>query len=323
MGRKRWMMVMATLLAGLGVGAGAWGYFLADQGQVAPGGYEVWTALRPTKGWQSFWYYRDGLRYYGAALFLITVALTLLHYAAVGPDRVPLSGRRVRRFGWSEVATHSTLAVSFLALWMSGLYLLWARLFLEKPAPFWGHLASATHNWGGLVFIVVLLAMWLEWRRDMRFVARDREWLRQAGGYLRRDHPRLPIGRFNAGQKIWFRGALGLGALLGVTGLLLYYPGGLGLTPSVQRVLFVLHTSGAVVMISGVVLHAYMATVANPGSFNAMLTGHMDESLVRAHYPGMMPIRGGAASRGGGRRSAGLRGTPRPGPPPGDRAPDA
>ncbi len=290
---RGWMITTATLLAGTGVAVGAWGYFAVTPAAVqAPGGLEVWAALRPGEGWQTFWSYRDGLRYYGAAFFLLTAALAVLHYAAVGPDRVPASGRTVERYRGSEVLMHTTLAFSFLVLWASGLYLLWSRLVVGGPAPFWGRLASAAHIWGGLVSLVALVVMWLQWWRDMRLVGFDREWLRRAGGYLSRDHPRLPAGRFNAGQKVWFRSVLLLGAVIGLTGLLLYYPGGLGFTPALQRVLFILHTAGAVAMISGVLLHVYLATVANSGSLSAMVRGRIDENLVRTHYPGMVPFRG-------------------------------
>ncbi|MFQ5861381.1 MAG: formate dehydrogenase subunit gamma [Dehalococcoidia bacterium] len=289
-----WIVTSATLLGGLGVAVGAWGYFATATGAAVPGDFEVWQTLRPGEDWQTFWSYRDGLRYYGGALLLLTVVLALLHYVAVGPDRVPASGRMVERYRGSEVLMHAALALSFLVLLASGLYLLWGRFVVGGPAPFWGRLASAAHIWGGLLFLVAVVVMWFQWRRDMRLVADDREWLRRAGGYLSRAHVRLPAGRFNAGQKIWFRAALVLGMVLGLTGLLLYYPGGLGLTPRVQWVLFAVHSAGAVVLISGLLLHLYVATAANPGSFTAMVTGRMDENLAREHYPGMMPIWGGA-----------------------------
>ncbi|MFQ5960089.1 MAG: formate dehydrogenase subunit gamma [Candidatus Methylomirabilales bacterium] len=289
---RGWIIITATLLAGLSVVVGAWGYFTVSPKEViTPGGFEVWGTLRPGEAWEGFWVYRDGLRYYGAALFLLTAALVLLHYAAVGPDTVSASGRTVQRFRWREVLTHAALTFSFLVLWVSGLYLILSRLFLERPAPFWGRMASAAHIWGGLVFVVALVATWLQWRRDMRFVSYDRAWLRRAGGYLSREHPHLPAGRFNAGQKIWFQATLLLGVVLGVTGLLLYYPGGLGLTPSVQVVLYVIHTVGAVAMVSGVVVHFYLATVAIPGTLKAMLTGRMDENLIKVHHPESRPAR--------------------------------
>jgi formate dehydrogenase subunit gamma len=292
-------ITVATLLAGLGVAVGAWGYFASAAGPAVPGGFEVWQDLRPAEEWQSFWSFRDGLRFYAGVVFLLTAALALLHYATVGPDRVPASGQMVERYRGSEVLMHAVLAVTFLILTASGLYLLWNRLVVGGPAPFWGRLASATHIWGGLFFIVALVVMWLQWRRDMRLVTHDREWLRRAGGYLSRDHPRLPAGRFNAGQKIWFKAGLVLGTVVGLTGLLLYYPGGLGLTPPVQWMLFVAHTIGAAILISGLLLHTYVATVANPGSFTAMVTGRMDENLVRAHHPGMVPIQGAAPAAEG------------------------
>lgn len=292
---RRLIVMAATALAGLSVAIGAWGYFYAaGPGPVVPGGYEIWAALRPGQGWERFWNFREGLRYYGGALFLLTAALALLHYAVVGPDRVPLAGRVVQRYWWSEVLMHTVLAVSFLVLWVSGLYLLWSHLFREGPA-FWGGLASGAHIWGGLVFLVALLAMWIQWRRDMRFVPYDREWLKRAGGYLNPNHPHLPAGRFNAGQKVWFRVALILGAVLGVTGLLLYYPGGFGLTPFIQRALYIVHAAGAAAMTCVVVLHVYLATVAIPGVFKSMVTGCIDENLIHVHHPGVAAIRGGGS----------------------------
>jgi formate dehydrogenase subunit gamma len=263
---------------------------------IAPGGFEVWATLRPGEEWQTFWGYRDSLRYFGATFFLLTAALAMLHYAAVGPARVPTSGRTVQRFRWSEVLTHAALTFSFLVLWVSGLYLLLSRLFLERPAPFWGRLASAAHIWAGLLLLVALVAIWLQWHRDMRFVSYDRQWLRQTGGYLNRGHPHLPAGRFNAGQKLWFRAMLLFVTVLGVTGLLLYYPGGLGLTPSVQVVLYVIHTGGAVALVSGVVVHVYLAVIANSGSLKAMVTGRVDENLIRVHHPYGRPLSGAAAA---------------------------
>ena len=194
---------------------------------------------------------------------------------------------------------HMTLALSFLVLLTSGLYLLWNRLVVGGPIPFWGRLASAAHIWSGLLFLVTLVVVWVQWRHDMRLVSHDWEWLRQAGGYLSREHPRLPAGRFNAGQKVWFRVALMIGIVLGLSGLVLYYPRGLGLTPAVQWVLFVVHTAGAAVLIPSVMVHVYLGTLATPGSFTGMVTGRIDENLVRAHHPSMVPIQGGAPAADG------------------------
>jgi formate dehydrogenase subunit gamma len=296
---RGWIITTAILLSGLGVAVGAWAYFATGPAPAVPGGYEVWQTLRPGEEWQAFWNYRNGIRLYGAALFVFAAALALLHYVVIGPDRVAASGRMVARFRGGEVVMHMALALSFLVLLSSGLYLLWNRLLVGGPMPFWGRLASAAHIWSGLLFLVALVVVWVRWRHDMRLVSYDREWLRQAGGYLSRGHPRLPAGRFNAGQKIWFRVALLLGILLGLSGLVLYYPGGFGLTPAVQWVFFVVHTAGAAALIPSVMMHVYLGTLATPGSFTGMVTGRIDENLVRAHHPSILPIQGGAPAPDG------------------------
>ncbi len=113
---------------------------------------------------------------------------------------------------------------------------------------------------------------------------------------MNRSHPHLPAGRFNAGQKLWFRATLLLGAVTGVTGLLLYYPGGLGMTPSVQLVLYIVHSGAAAVFVAGVVVHVYLAAIANSGSLKAMVTGRIDENVIRVHHPLSWPARGAASA---------------------------
>ncbi|MFQ5804795.1 MAG: hypothetical protein ACE5JQ_18040 [Candidatus Methylomirabilales bacterium] len=59
-----------------------------------------------------------------------------------------------------------------------------------------------------------------------------------------------------------------------------------------------------VALISGVLLHVYVATGANPGSFKAMVPGRMDGNLVRVHHPNCEPISGVASATWRSQRAA-------------------
>jgi formate dehydrogenase subunit gamma len=86
------------------------------------------------------------------------------------------------------------------------------------------------------------------------------------GGYLSRDSEPPPQGKINAGQKLVGIAVLIFGALISITGLLMW----LG-TPS--GILVLLHNVSNMVFAILIPLHIYMATAANPGTFRIMTRG--------------------------------------------------
>lgn len=111
----------------------------------------------------------------------------------------------------------------------------------------------------------------------------DRDWLKGFGGYFSRQRRILPAGRFNAGQKIWFRFAVVTGLVVAVSGALLYYPALLG--PRASIVLYAAHTVLAALLSAAVIVHVYMAVVVHPEGVRAMTTGAMDEAYLREDHP--------------------------------------
>jgi formate dehydrogenase subunit gamma len=257
---------------------------------VLPQPWELSPAPRPpapAPTWQTFVLYREVLRWGGGVVLALVVALGLVHLAFHGFHHLRRTGTRVRRYPVVEVVLHAILAVAFLAAWGSSTYLILAKYALgyaEQGAPVpLGQTASTVHVTAGLLFLGALGALAHRWRPAMRFAPYDVAWLKALGGYFSRPGGILPAGRFNAGQKVWFRIVVPTGILVSVSGALLYYPGWLGVGWGIA--LYVAHTALAVFASAAVIGHVYLAAVAHPHALQGMITGEVDEACLREDYP--------------------------------------
>jgi formate dehydrogenase subunit gamma len=211
----------------------------------------------------------------------------LIHFAIYGGHHVRPTGRMIRRYSWVEVLLHGLLALSFAGAWASSTYLILAKYVLgyaekELAVPL-GRLLNTVHIASGLLFLGSLVALAVIWLPRMRFVSYDRDWLKHMGGYFSRRHEILPAGKFNAGQKIWFRFSILLGILVSVSGAVIYYPARLGLGWAI--LLYAAHTALGVALSAAVIAHVYLAVLAHPRSARSMITGTVDEACVREDHP--------------------------------------
>lgn len=247
-------------------------------------------ALPPEKawpGWQEFLLYREGLRWFGGIVLGLMAVLVLIHFAIYGGHHVRPTGRLIRRYSWVEVLLHGLLTLSFAGAWASSTYLILANYILgyaeEELAVPLGRLWNTVHITSGLLFLGSLMALAVIWLPRMGFVSYDREWLRHMGGYFSRRHEILPAGRFNAGQKIWFRVSILFGVLVSVSGALIYYPALLG--PRGGILLYAVHTALGVGLSAAAIAHVYLAVLAHSRSARSMITGTVDEACVREDHP--------------------------------------
>ena len=133
-----------------------------------------------------------------------------------------MTPRELVRFGPASRAVHQTTAVLGLICLATA-----AALYLEPIAEIVGRRALVVqiHVWSGLALPVPVLLGWASRavRSDYRLLDRwtrvDREWLR------RRDRRTagLPVGKFNAGQKLNASLSTGGGLILLGTGIVLQY----------------------------------------------------------------------------------------------------
>jgi len=75
------------------------------------------------------------------------------------------------------------------------------------------------------------------------------------------------------------------GMLMLGTGFFMWFPGYFPWGIDMFRWLFPLHVFGFVVIFAFFFVHLYLGTIGNPGSVQAMITGWMDESVLRMLHP--------------------------------------
>ncbi len=123
----------------------------------------------------------------------------------------------VARFTVFERLVHWVVAVSFLALLLTGLAFSYPPLFWMTALLGGGTAARVLHPWLGGVSALGLALMFFIWMKEMRIGKADVEWMRAIGYYvLHRTDKVPPAGKYNGGQKalFWLESVLGLVFLL-------------------------------------------------------------------------------------------------------------
>jgi formate dehydrogenase subunit gamma len=214
-------------------------------------------------------------------IVLVGIAATVValagHYVVFGPKRVSgeKAKRTVRRFSLWERFVHVVTVLGFLTLAVTGLI---AVIFQQSPLHGW---LWIIHVGMGPVFVTGLSLLVVTWARDVRFAPYDWEWVKKLGGYLWGDKHAL-AERFNAGQKAYLWCVALLGFLSLVSGLGRVAP---ILDATGQEVLYQVHRYTALVFILAGIVHLYLGTLANPGTFGAMLTGKVTQKWAETHHP--------------------------------------
>lgn len=224
----------------------------------------------------------------GTLLLLVPLAI-FVFYRKIGPAPLgePVSGKRVQRFTRWQRYVHWSTAITFVILAVTGLLLLFGKVTL---LPLVGHqafswfavIAKYVHNFVGPVFIACSVALFVTffWQNLLR--KWDWNWIKRGGGLVSHEH--VPAGYFNAGEKLWFWGGLVfLGLIMSMSGLLLNFPN-FGQTRYLLQLADYLHIGGAALYIVGAMGHSYIGSVGNPGSFDAMRHGTVDEVWAKVHH---------------------------------------
>lgn len=199
----------------------------------------------------------------------------------------PPTGRLIQRFSTVERMTHWTVAGTFVLLALTGLTLLFGKhviipLIGYSAFSWLAALGKNVHNFIGPLFFAATLVMIALFVRDNLWQAIDALWIRKAGGLLSGEH--VPSWRFNFGEKTWFWiGVTGLGLLVGITGLVLDFPGN-GQIRQDMQLAHILHASGALIFMALSLGHIYIGTVGMEGALDGMKTGYVDETWAREHH---------------------------------------
>jgi formate dehydrogenase subunit gamma len=241
-------------------------------------GGEIWRQIR-----------NGPVTVYGGWLFVIALLGALLFYLWKGPIKLKgqPTGRMIERFTPFERILHWTTAISFVILAISGLVLLFGKYVV---LPLFGYtlfswlaiLSKTLHNFVGPLFVVCTLFMTVVFIGHNIPRAYDWVWIKKFGGMVSGEH--VPAGKSNAGQKLWFWGAVvGLGIVVSVTGLILDFPN-FAQGRSVMQQANVVHAIAAVLYMTISLGHIYLGTVGMEGAYDAMRHGYVDETWAKEHH---------------------------------------
>src|SRR5918998_1612200 len=107
----------------------------------------------------------------------------------------------VERYTFGERVLHWWVALTFVALMLSGFALGYPRAAFLSGLFGGGQTMRFLHPWIGVGFFAGVVVMLFAWAGDMRFDRADRQWRRRMRTYATSGHTGLDIGRYNAGQK--------------------------------------------------------------------------------------------------------------------------
>ncbi len=193
---------------------------------------------------------------------------------------------RVLRYTFQERLIH----------WMAGfsyVYLMLTGLAFWSPWLFWiavifggGTIARELHPWIGLIFVVAVLLMFRMWATQMHETEVDKEWWDSVGHYIRNEEDQVPtVGRFNGGQKLLFWGFFWCGILLLLSGLILWFPHWIPWNLRFLRYVAVLvHASAALLTIGLFIIHVYMGTALERGSFDSVVHGDVSANWAKKYH---------------------------------------
>jgi formate dehydrogenase subunit gamma len=110
----------------------------------------------------------------------------------------------------------------------------------------------------------------------------DKIWVRRKGGYLGHKGE-VSAGRFNAGQKMFYWYTTVFSLIISVSGVVLIFKFSFPL--SWICVTSTVHNLFAFILLAGVFSHAYLGTVANPGTWRVLVDGYVSKIWAEHHHP--------------------------------------
>ncbi|MBS0244251.1 MAG: formate dehydrogenase subunit gamma [Proteobacteria bacterium] len=198
----------------------------------------------------------------------------------------------VRRYSGLARLNHWVVALTFLALMLSGAALFYPAFFGLTALFGGGQTTRWVHPWFGVVLTVSFLGLFLRffWANLPEFT--DFVWLARIREVLSGDERFLPeIGKYNAGQKfVFWSQAVLIGTML-VTGIALWDTGlsfveprlGIHVTMEQKRLAALIHSSAAMLAVTILIIHVYAAFWVR-GTLSAMVSGWVSGGWGWKHH---------------------------------------
>lgn len=247
---------------------------------------------RATTAGEAWRQYRNGpLTNIGGWILTIVLLVIVAVYLIKGQVKLEgrATGRLIERFTLVERLAHWTMAISFVLLALTGGTMLFGKYVLLPVfgLTLFGWLAFACkniHNFLGPVFTVSIVVFFVLFVKDNLPAKGDLNWLASFGGLLSGKH--VSSGRFNAGEKIIFWGAVVLfGLIISTSGFVLdMLVPGLLYTRGTMQIANIVHVVAAVLTASMILGHIYLGTLGMEGAYQSMRTGYVDDAWAKQHH---------------------------------------
>jgi|SRR5262245_12683287 len=212
-------------------------------------------------------------------------ALSQAQVAAIARERedVMINEKLIVRHKSTVRLTHWLVAIFFFLSLLTGLVLFTPYLYGLSGIFGGGAMTRFLHPWVSLGFVIGVLFMFLAWRGRMKKEPEDQEWKNNIGAYMRYEKELAEVGKYNAGQKMFFR-AVVLGALaLLLSGIVMWIP--TYFPYFIRTIAYWLHEITFIAFVIGVIYHIYMSTTAMPGTLRAMTRGTVTKDWAKWHHP--------------------------------------
>ena len=194
-------------------------------------------------------------------------------------------GNEIVRHDRASRLIHWSVSLTFFLCVFTGMPI-WTPVF-RWMAPLFGGLSvcRVIHPYAGVAFFVFTIAMFVQWLPDMHLAPGERrEWV--SGGramqYMRYETDDSNVGKYNGGQKLqfWLVCLAALGLLL--SGLMMWFPG--ALPRLLMEFAYVIHDVTFILFAMLIVIHIYLGTAAEPGTFGSMTRGTVTKAWARLHH---------------------------------------
>ncbi len=210
--------------------------------------------------------------------------------ASPGPSIMRVALRREDVAVGDELIRHRM--VSRVIHWVVALFFMVALLTgMPIFSPVFGWMATLfgglgvcrwLHAWSGIAFSVASLVMIVHWFADMKLVPHDLKFnLVQYMQFSAAEDPE--IGKYNAGQKLFFWTIPLVTLIVLLSGIPLWWPTKFGYT--LRQICILVHDVGFILWFVAIVGHVYLGTAAEPGTFRSMTRGTVTSAWARLHHP--------------------------------------
>lgn len=202
------------------------------------------------------------------------------------PAPAPASETPVARHsGWVRFL-HWSLAVVYIGAILTGFALYWQKL-LGWLTPYFGGYNQTIyiHFWTGIGLVLFTILLGLAWRGIARWTAADSQFVRNMGDHaLHPGQPQPPdTGFFNGGQKLYIWAVIVSGVVFLVTGIVWCFR--YDIPRNVYAVCRTTHRMLGIIMLVGLLVHIYKASIGEPGTLRSMLRGTVTAQWARTRRP--------------------------------------